>query len=81
MSRIQNALKQPALLPDWVEYLKWQNEVRARGMGPILSFVEGHPLAASFELAYEVAFYASLLKKLIGSPGNANALLDFRTFH
>ncbi len=81
MARIQNALKQPALLPDWVEYLKWQDEVRARGMGPILSFVEGHPLAASFELAYEVAFYASLLKKLIGSPGNANALLDFRTFH
>ncbi len=81
MNRIQAALKQPALLPDWVEYLRCQNEVKQRGLEPFLSFLENSTGGMSFDLAFEIAFYASLLKKLIGNPGNATAVLDLRTFH
>jgi len=81
MDRIKNALKQPALLPDWVEYLKCHHEARLLGLERFLEFLESRSLSVSYEVVYEVAFYASLLKKMIGNPGNASAVLDFRTFH
>ncbi len=81
MTRIQSALKQPSLLPDWVEYLRCQNEASIRGLDQFLKFLESRPAGTTYELAYEVAFYASLLKKMIGNPGNATAMLDLRTFH
>lgn len=81
MNRIQSALKQPALLSGWVEYLKCQYDAKLNGLEPVLEFLEKSPLGTSFELTYELAFYASLLKKFIGNSGNATAVLDLRTFH
>ncbi len=81
MTRIQSALKQPALLPDWVEYLRAQQEVRQRNLGAFLHFLETRSGLVSYDLAYEIAFYASLLKRMIGNPGNATAILDLKTFH
>ncbi len=66
LGSIQQALKQPALLNDWIEYLKSERESKVSGLGPFLDFFEaqmlpGRPLVT----AYRLAFHASLLKKVL----------------
>jgi hypothetical protein len=69
MSQIQDALKQPALLETWVEYLKIEKEVRTRELGIVLDFFKEKPQSAfRLDLAYEMALDASVLKrKMTGS--------------
>ena len=81
MARIQNALKHPALLPSWVNYLRNQQEVRAQGLGEFLQFLERRSGETAFDVAYEIAFYASILKKTIGAPGSLNLTPDPGLFH
>lgn len=64
LTRIQKATKQPALLAEWVDYLRSEQNAKGFGVGPILEFFEENSLPVEqIETAYALALNASLLKK------------------
>jgi hypothetical protein len=70
LSRIQIACRQPALLDDWVNYLKCERNARIAGLNTALNYFDSHSIQASqYIIAYELALNASLLKKAIRTPG------------
>ena len=67
LNRIQIALRQPTLLPLWVDYLKSEQRIAAQGLSDFLEYMNRHDLIhRSFDVAYQVALNSSLLKKFIG---------------
>ena len=69
MNRIQEALKHSSQLDVWVEYLKIEKEARTRELSIVLDFFDNKPQSKfRLDLAYEMAFDASVLKrKMTGS--------------
>jgi hypothetical protein len=63
---IQAALRQPTLFNDWISYLRSEREIRSFELGFVLDFFESKGIQAkSLVIAYQLAFNASLLKKVI----------------
>jgi hypothetical protein len=65
-SQLQNALKHPALLGEWVAFLGSERDVRNGGLGAVLDFLDTLPAPAAFKEAYRMAYFASLLKRGLG---------------
>ncbi|MFZ9595623.1 MAG: hypothetical protein ACO3A2_06040 [Bdellovibrionia bacterium] len=69
MIKLQEALKQPALLEGCVAYLKLEREARAQGLGGILDYFEAHvPASVPWDVAYQLALDASVLKSQMTGP-------------
>ena len=86
LNRIQTALRQPALLSSWVEFLKCEQKIQAQGLSEYLDYMSRHDLNhRPWDVSYQLALNSSLLKKFIGEAATRAVSHDlnsvFQTTH
>ncbi len=70
LARLQQALRQPSLFLDWVEYVRIERDAKSLGLSQLLDHYDKRNLVGwSMDQVFEFAFLASLLKKAIAQPG------------
>ena len=80
LNRIQIALRQPALLPFWVDYLKSEQKIQEQGLAEYLDYMSRHDLNdRPWDVSYQLALNSSLLKKFIGEAATRAVSRDLHS--